>query len=425
MGRDIAPNHAAVLLEERLGRVGAQIAGHGRDIVVQQTTIEQLADQEGHAAGGVEMVHVGLAVGIDAGEQRRHLGKLGEIVPGERDAGRVRHRDQVDRVVGRPTGRVQADDAVDEDALVEHAADRRVAVAGGRQRERTACRLLGQRVAQLGAGVDEGGAGQMQAHDLHQHLVGVRRTVEGAGAGAVVGAHLGLQQLVAADLALGVELADVALLGVRDAAGHRACRHEDRRQVAERQRADHEAGHDLVADAEIDRGVERLVRERHRRRQRDHVAREQRQLHARLALGDAVAHGRHAARDLRRGACGAGRAADHLRVGLVGLMGGEHVVIGGDDAEVGRAPHREPRLVVRRRGGEGVRLVGAAELGPRRLRLVCGGFEAVEVAAARVVAARHDPLSDLGDAGVNGHVQSLSSRGFRRREAPSSAWRAR
>ena len=38
------------------------------------------------------------------------------------------------------------------------------------------------------------------------------------------------------------------------------------------------------------------------RRHGDHVAREQRQLHAGLALRDAVAHGGHAARDLRHAA---------------------------------------------------------------------------------------------------------------------------
>ena len=45
----------------------------------------------------------------------------------------------------------------------------------------------GQRVAQRRVRVDEGGARQVQAHDLHQHLVGVGGAVEGAGAGAVVG----------------------------------------------------------------------------------------------------------------------------------------------------------------------------------------------------------------------------------------------
>ena len=47
--------------------------------------------------------------------------------------------------------------------------------------------------------------------------------------------------------------------------------------------------------------------------QRDHVAAEQRQLHARAALRDAVAHGRHAAGDLRGGAGDARRGADHFR----------------------------------------------------------------------------------------------------------------
>src|SRR3712207_7352594 len=49
------------------------------------------------------------------------------------------------------------------------------------------------------------------AHDLHQHLVGVRRAVEGAGARAVIGLGLGFQELGAADLAFGVELADARL----------------------------------------------------------------------------------------------------------------------------------------------------------------------------------------------------------------------
>ena len=70
---------------------------------------------------------------------------------------------------------------------------------------------------------------------------------------------------------------------------------------------------------------------------RDHVAREQRQLHAGLALGDAVAHRRHAARDLGRAADRARGVADQRGIGLVGLMRRQHVVVGGDDAEVARA----------------------------------------------------------------------------------------
>ena len=148
-------------------------------------------------------------------------------------------------------------------------------------------------------GIDEGGARRVQAHDLHQHLVGIGGAVEGAGARPVIGFGLGLEQLGAAGLALGIELADLGLLVIGQAGGHRPGRNEHRRQMAEGQRRDHQPRHDLVADAEIDGGIEHVVRQADRRRHGDHVARKQRQLHARLALGDAVAHGRHAAGHLR------------------------------------------------------------------------------------------------------------------------------
>ena len=90
---------------------------------MQQAGIEQLADQERHAAGGVEVVHVGEAVRIDPREQRHDLGQIGEVVPGELDAGGARHGDQVHRVVGRAAGREQADDAVDDRLLVDDFAD--------------------------------------------------------------------------------------------------------------------------------------------------------------------------------------------------------------------------------------------------------------------------------------------------------------
>ena len=66
---------------------------------------------ERHAAGGVEVVHVGRAVGIDARDQRHRRRQLVEVLPVDRDAGRARDRRQVDRVVGRAAGREQADHA--------------------------------------------------------------------------------------------------------------------------------------------------------------------------------------------------------------------------------------------------------------------------------------------------------------------------
>jgi hypothetical protein len=48
-------------------------------------------------------------------------------------------------------------------------------------------------------------------------------------------------------------LAHLGLVAVRQAAAHRPGRHEDAGQVAEVQRADQQAGHDLVADAQQQR----------------------------------------------------------------------------------------------------------------------------------------------------------------------------
>ena len=112
------------------------------------------------------------------------------------------------------------------------------------------------------------------------------------------------------------------------------------------QRTDQQARHDLVAHAQHQRAVEHVVRQGDRGGHRDHVARIQAQLHARRALRDAVAHGRHAAGDLGRGAEPARLGLDQVRVVLQRRVGRQHVVVGGDDADVGRTlrDHRNAGL---------------------------------------------------------------------------------
>ena len=152
--------------------------------------------------------------------------------------------------------------------------------------------------------------------------------------------------------------------------------------MAEGQGADDQARNDLVADAEIDGGIEHLVRQGDGGRQRNHVAREQRQFHAGLALGHAIAHGGNAARHLRRAARLARRLADQVGIGFEGLMRREHVVVGGDDAEVGAGAVAQHVLVVGTAGGEAMGDVGAAQ----RLALGLvghGGIDPGEIARAR------------------------------------------
>ena len=83
--------------QARFVAIGAHAAGHdGGDVVVHQPGIEQFAEHELDAAGGGEAVHVGVAVRIDARQQRHGLRDRVDVVPAQRDAGRARDRDPVD-----------------------------------------------------------------------------------------------------------------------------------------------------------------------------------------------------------------------------------------------------------------------------------------------------------------------------------------
>ncbi len=301
---------------------------------MQQTVIEQLADHEAKPAGGVELIDVGLPVGINARHQRHDTGQVREVRPVQPDPGCGGDGHQMHRVVGRASRGEQAHHSVDHRGLVHQAADGQITLPQTGELQHLSHRRDGEPIAQLAARVDERSPGKLQAHELHEHLVAVGRAVEGAGAGAVIGGGLGGDELGPARLPGGIGFSDASLFSVGQARGHGARGHEYRGQVAERQRPHEETGNDLVADPETDDGIEHVVRERHRRGHGDDVAAEERQLHSRPALSDAVAHGGHAAGHLGDGACLLSRPSDQVRIALVGLVGAEHVVVGRHDADV-------------------------------------------------------------------------------------------
>ena len=180
----------------------------------------------------------------------------------------------------------------------------------------------------------------------------------------MVGPALRLEQRVAPNLTLGVQLAHLGFLAVGQAGWHGSAGHEDRRQVAETERRHDQPRHDLVAHAEEQRAVEHVVRQGDGGGERDHVAREQRQLHAGLALSDAVAHRRHAASELRDAARLPHRLLDQRREALERLMRGEHVVVRRDDRDVDLGIALQGGLVVQIAGGEAVREVAAGQRAP-------------------------------------------------------------
>ena len=122
---------------------------------MQQTCLQQLADDETEAAGRVEMVHIGHAVWVDAREQRHGTRQFGEVFPVDDDAGRFRDGHEVNRVVGRSAGREQPDNRVDNRFLVDDLADRDVVVAEIRDLQNVVDGFPRQLFTQLGAGIHE------------------------------------------------------------------------------------------------------------------------------------------------------------------------------------------------------------------------------------------------------------------------------
>ncbi|RZJ07697.1 MAG: hypothetical protein EOO54_23285 [Haliea sp.] len=184
-------------------------------------------------------------------------------------------------------------------------------------------------------------------------------------------------------------LADTGFFLVGDAGGHRSGRHENGRQVAEMERADQEARHDLVADTEHQRALEHVVGQCHGGGHRDHIAAEEAQFHAARSLGDAVAHGRHTAGHLGAGTVLADLVLDQRRVARERRMGRKHVVVGGDDGNVWRLLRHDLEAVVERDARHCMRNVGATHAVDTRLPP--GGV--VEMAQIRA-AGRRAALAD-------------------------------
>ena len=234
-------------------------------------------------------------------------------------------------MVGRTAGRHQADQGVDEGFFGQHFAqwfdgavfDAACKVSGS---------VAGQGFAQVGVWMDEGGGRKVHAHHFHHHLVGVGGTVEGTSTRAVVRAHFAFKQGIATDFTFGEKLAGTGFFFIADTAGHRACRNEDARNMAERQRTDHQAGNNFVAYAHKQAAVKHLMRQTDGGTHGNHVAGKQRQFHTGVALRDAVAHGGCAAGDLGGRTVFLCFVFDLVREVFKRLVCGNHVVVGSDDA---------------------------------------------------------------------------------------------
>ena len=327
---------------------------------VHQASRTQFPQHEARPAGLLELVHIGAAVRVHARQQGHHRGQLGEVGPVDQQACRACHRHPVDEVVGGSARGQQGRHGVDDAALIDQTPDGGEARARAHQAEHLTDGVARQTLTQAVVGVHKGGTRNVQAHGLQEHLVAVGGAVERAGAGAVVSLALHFQQGLTPHQTLGRLLTHTGLLLVGQARAHGPGRHEHAGQMPEVQCPDQQARHDLVAHAQQQGSVEHVMRQGHRGGHGDGVAREQAQFHARLALGDAIAHGRNATRHLGRGPQAPRLIADQGRVGLVGLVRRQHVVVGRDHANVGRLLHHDAELVLRRHGRKRMGDIGTA-----------------------------------------------------------------
>ena len=334
------------VLELGLLRIKLQpTARDGHRVVVQQPCAQQFVDHVPQTACSMEMVHIGQTIGIDARQQGRHLGDIREILPVENDPPCPRHRHQMDKKVGGAACGVEPDNPVHESLFGQDIANRGIIVAQIGHRQSATRSRLRQRIAQLRVRRHEAGARQVQPHEFHQHLVGVGRAIECAGARPVISPHFGGHQLFAPDFAGGELLADKAFFVVGNTRGHRPGRQKDGRDMSEGLRRDNQSRHDLVADTKIDGGVKGVVAHGNARRHCDDIARKKAKFHPWLALGDTIAHRGHPACNLRGAACFSRRRADQFGKTLERLVRRQHVIVGRHDAEVAGALMRKLGLV--------------------------------------------------------------------------------
>ena len=175
------------------------------------------------------------------------------------------------------------------------------------------------------------------------------------------------------------------------------------------QRSDQQARHNFVAHPKHQCGVKHVVRQRHCSRHRNHVAAEQAELHARSALGHAIAHGGYAASHLRGCAALAGFQFDDVRVGLHRRVGRQHVVVRSHYADVGCMLGHNFEPVINWRSCYGVRQVGA----PHAVGASCAGSSHTDlrqVSTAAYLAAFNDAGRNTGNRWVDCRLRHWGNR---------------
>lgn len=150
----------------------------------------------------------------------------------------------------------------------------------------------------------------------------------------MVGGTLRGEELFAGDLAFNKQLAGERFLVVCKTGSHWTSWQEDRWEMTEGESPNQQAGNDLIANAKEHCCIKHAMGQTNGSRHGNQVSREQGEVHCGLALRDTITHSRYAASDLCCCLHLPNNFPNDLRVVLIGLVRGEHVIVGGDDAQI-------------------------------------------------------------------------------------------
>ena len=86
---------------------------------MKQTCLEEFADDKGHSACRLEVVHIGTAIRINPRQERNDRAQLLKIAPVDLQARRAGDGRQMNGVVGRAAGCEQAHGSIDDRLFVD------------------------------------------------------------------------------------------------------------------------------------------------------------------------------------------------------------------------------------------------------------------------------------------------------------------
>ena len=131
----------------------------------------------------------------------------------------------------------------------------------------------------------------------------------------------------------------------------------------------------------------------------DQVTAEQAQLHSVLTLSDTVTHSGNTTGNLGGAANIANCLLDLVRIFRIGLVGGEHIVVGIDNGDITRLHQPQALFILFATGSETVGKIATAQFSALGTVVVIF-FDSTQVVGPQAAAALDNSLSDLSHCGI-------------------------